>query len=164
MFVALPKRLFVANMVHGNSNTYCRDFAFGALGTNGYQGRTATLAVEHILEWQLLSIFFNEISFSKGAYIDNPVQDEKDLVTICKAMFPYWYKVPQRYRITVAGYGDGTPLSPLEFPKFGYPEKYSHADEFVLLDWDVNAIKKGVGHLTATLFPLLTVQSADVEF
>jgi hypothetical protein len=42
--------------------------------------------------------------------------------------------------------------------------EYSHADEFVLLDNEVNAIKKGVGHLTATLFPLLTVQSADVEF
>ncbi|KAF7510841.1 hypothetical protein GJ744_005941 [Endocarpon pusillum] len=120
-------------LTYGYRNpTQCRDFSFGQIGrpTN-----TEQYATEHILEFQMIQEFFNDLPSTMDCY--NPLKLGEDT---CRCLKNFWYRLKPDQKPTI----NGLTLDPIDhvgavFP--GVDNQWSY--ELVLLDKEVNGLKEG---------------------
>ena len=106
----------------------CDDYDFGLVGI---PTDTSQFATEHILEFQLLKIFFEAKSDNDGFIYKNAAGTEVDL---CAYMKEYWSVKAENE--------EGSPIQLL--PKVFPGKDNAYVDEFVLLDKYVNGMKERV--------------------
>lgn len=122
----------------------CNDFGFGLLPSP--PAATGAYASEHILEFQLIQMFFNDLNTKKKVTLANPkigeVEDdpEKALVDLCHYLKPYFEDLPLEKRLVIGG----VKRRPIDHIGWQFPGTDNFEDELVLLDAGVNLSKKGV--------------------
>ena len=126
-------------MVPGN----CDDYTFGVVATPT-KGNTAGFATEHILEFQMIKQFIQEMNsneFSDDAFVD-PTDNTKR-VSFCRYIKTYYFNSKIKVVATPTN-----PNGPINTPLFwitnAYPGKNQNAAEFVLLEKGVNTAKEGM--------------------
>jgi len=126
---------------YGYTNpTVCNDFGFQQLGqTPDLTNPLNKFATEHILEFQLVSIFLEEFSAQQGQRYPDPAGSNNN-VDLCHYLQPYWYTLPVASYITI----NGVQAKPIQFVASAFPGTNNHENEFVLLDAGVNTAKEGV--------------------
>ncbi|KAL8730716.1 MAG: hypothetical protein Q9166_003908 [cf. Caloplaca sp. 2 TL-2023] len=113
----------------------CNDYGFGVVSTPA-SGQTKRYATEHILEFQLLTIFLDEQS--GGSYPDP--NGGPNRVSFCEYFGAYWDPGASGF-VTV----NGKRRSPLQHVAYMFPGSDSaYNNEFVLLDSGVNRVKEGM--------------------
>jgi chitinase len=115
----------------------CNDFTFGKLSQTPAQ--TARYATEHILEFQLIQIFFDDLVKKKGIVFKDPTGGTKP-VDLCKYLQPYWSSLPSSTYPTIDGVRD----TPIQLLSNAFPSTTQYTGEWVLLDSGVNNAKEGV--------------------
>jgi chitinase len=123
----------------------CNDYGFGLLPSPPQD--ISAYASEHILEFQLIQIFFNKLNEKKGKDYPNPntedVQnDGEEMVDLCHYLQPYFEGLPVDLYPTIGG----VKRRPLEHVTWQFPGTDNFEDELVLLDSGVNLSKMGVSH------------------
>lgn len=99
---------------------------------------SARFATEHILEFQLIKHFFDEMQEKKGAVYDNPKRGGKAKVGLCSYMQGYWNNA--QFSMDSSG-----PRRPMDFVGQVFPGMDNqYVSEFVILDSGINAAKEGV--------------------
>jgi len=123
---------------YSNAKTYgygqpqtCNDYTFGVIPT---PSNTRVYATEHILEYQLLQHFLNDMESTIGQFNDPAGGGGK--VDFCDYIRPYWYE----NQITVNGKTDKA----TQILAYAYPGKTQYTDEWVMLDAQVNKAKEGM--------------------
>lgn len=123
----------------------CNDFEFGKVNTP--QGAaTAKFATEHILEYQLYTIFLDAMKDKFGQnYRKNPLKTGTNSVDMCKYMKPYWQPGGRLWFILDGG---TERKNPLNWVGSVFPGKNNaYESEFVLLPQDINGPKARVCYL-----------------
>lgn len=93
---------------------------------------TDRFATEHILEFQLLTIFLESIN-------------------MCPTLKTYWDPGATNW-VTI----NGVRRSPIQWVAYQYPgSDNTYGGEFVLLDSGVNAAKEGVSTIKHSFFPVI---------
>jgi chitinase len=123
----------------------CNDYSFGLLPSPPQD--ISAYASEHILEFQLIQIFFNELNVKREKDFFNPdsVQAQKPgkgKVVLCHYLRPYFERLPSAQWPTIGGVN----RMPLEHVTWQFPGTDNFEDELVLLDSGVNLSKMGVSH------------------
>jgi chitinase len=127
----------------------CNDYGFGLLPSPPQD--ISAYASEHILEFQLIQIFFNELNVKKKEMFANPKPEETedaedaedaedDLVDLCHYLQPYFETIPKDNWPTIGG----VKRRPLEHVTWQFPGTNNFETELVLLDSGVNLSKMGV--------------------
>lgn len=129
-------------MTYGYTNRQdCNDFGFGQLPAA--QGGTNLYATEHILEVQLVPIFFDEIFSTISCPNPTPGPDFGTPADLCQCMNPLWYELPGNAQPTVNTNGQQISMDPIDFVGSVFPGSDNPwRDEFVLLESDVNSAKE----------------------
>ncbi|KAL9030617.1 MAG: hypothetical protein Q9196_001284 [Gyalolechia fulgens] len=116
----------------------CNDFGFGTVGLPVTGVNSNKFATEHILEFQLLTIFLESLASPAKVY-PNPSGGAK--VNYCTWLKGFWTPTGARGRITL----NGNPRTPLQHVAYMFPGTDSaYNSEFVLLDSGVNTAKEGM--------------------
>lgn len=140
----------------------CNNFDFGIVDTP-HGAETGKYAAEHILEYQLYTIFLDDMKTKFGSnYRKDPLKTETNVVNMCKYMKPYW-QPGGRLWFTLDG---GTERkNPLNWVGSVFPGKNNaYESEFVLLPQDINGPKARVCyHLKPNPYYLLNVMSMANE-
>lgn len=122
----------------------CNDFGFGPLQPAG-QGGTNRYATEHILEFQLVGIFFDEIKNQVQCPDPTPGAALGRIVNLCGCMKPLWYQLNAATRPTMNVNGQQVSMDPVDWVGSVFPGSDNQwANEFVLLENDVNGAKQGM--------------------
>jgi chitinase len=126
--------------------TVCNDFDFGII-TNPVPGvNTDKFASEHILDFQMITQFFNELhaDLGPGLFTDPRPGKTGNGVKFCTWLKPYFSDILAAQQPTC----DGVRRTPLQCVLYQYPGYDSNYNaEFVLLDSGVNTAKEGVSPL-----------------
>jgi len=124
--------------------TDCNDFQFGIVSTPVKGTNSDQYATEHILEFQLISIFLEEAMAALGEiYSDlTPGAIAGSKVDLCKYMKPFW-NIGGTFWFSMDN--SGAIKNPLDWIGSVYPGKdNAWVSEFVLLETGVNTAKEGV--------------------
>lgn len=89
---------------------------------------------EHVLEWQLIALFFRELNNNEATILD-PDPRVNSQLAFCKYVEKYW-----TVDFAIAG---GTPKNPAQHIADQYPTVNTFTDEWVLLEHDINTPAKG---------------------
>lgn len=121
----------------------CNDFSFGLLPSP--PAKTGAYAPEHIFEFQLIQIFFNDLNRKKQNVYPNPnsqwqQKEDSAFVDLCHYLQPYFETLPSNKRPIVGG----VKRRPIDHIGWQFPGTDNFVDELVLLDSGVNLSKKGV--------------------
>lgn len=139
------------------SPNFCKnDFSFGLLPT--MPAKVTPYSTEHILEFQLVYRFLEELSKRRGEVLPNP-EPKGDDVDLCSYMTKYWYELPDK--ITAKGYTD----KPIQILAQAYPSNKVNTNEWVLLWQKVNSKKEGMwgDHVITTDDNLSSQTESDVD-
>jgi hypothetical protein len=113
-----------------------------AWGDATFKGKTGVLyEVEHILEWQTVTKFFeylNEEVFKDDTF-DNPdpTKVSSGKIDFCSYWGATWDESP-----AFALGGAGAKRDPMTHLKWAFPGTQNHIEEFVMLDKNINAPAK----------------------
>lgn len=127
----------------------CNDFTFGIVANKAKGSGSNNVATEHILEFQLLPIFFDEMQQTQGVNFDNPVPkptDPEELkrwkpkVDLCHYMQPYWYGTVSSW-VTMPGF---TAMRATDAAALAYPSRSQFTTEWVILEKGANKAKERV--------------------
>lgn len=110
----------------------CSSFDFGAPLDAPVAG--VQYDSEHVLEWQLIALFFRELDNNEPFVLD-PDPRSKSEMKFCNYVKKYW-------SVDIAVNG-GTPKNPAQHIADQYPTVDTFTDEFVLLEHDINTPSKG---------------------
>lgn len=126
----------------------CNDFGFDLVTVPVKGVNSMDYATEHILEFQLLSIFITKTSTQLGNKFANPSTSSKGTnVNLCGYMKPYWYTPKNVIDI------NGVKRTALQWVSYQFPgSDNAFTSEFVLLDKYVNTAKEGVSLLSLATF------------
>jgi hypothetical protein len=137
--------------------------------TAAFRGVSGTkYEVEHVLEWNVVTSFFEWIDKKKGNTFPNPDPRQVDA-----AGTPMMMKFCPYFKILWEGSGiqpfsikNGPLLGPLAHIAYAYPSAVKYTDEFVLLEDDINAPAKS--EVSQTQTPLFCcaktcIRATDVE-
>ncbi|CAG8971988.1 hypothetical protein HYALB_00003326 [Hymenoscyphus albidus] len=125
----------------------CNDFGFGVITTPATTDRSR-YRTEHVLEAQLLGIFFDDIVSpgSKEVFdCNDPTPDAKAPPgkKLCYCMQPLWYQLPSALYPSVNIGGNVFQGRPIDIVGQAWPGKGNDwKSEFVLLDEGVNGVKE----------------------
>jgi chitinase len=125
----------------------CADFTFGKLAQVPTQ--TKDYATEHILEFQLLKLFFESLGDGNRIY-DDPVGSTSK-VFACQYLKPYWDKLPSRFYIVV----DTMRARALDILTDAFPSTTHDTKEWVLLIKGVNQVKERVSMIDEIFSPIV---------
>ncbi|KAF8457862.1 glycosyl hydrolases family 18-domain-containing protein [Kalaharituber pfeilii] len=131
----------------------CNDFSFGLVPNKLKNQGSVQFATEHVLEFQLVPIFLEDLDTRWGAKLENPVRATATTtlaattttnaaalpksVRLCKYMKPYW----EGSTITIPG--EPVPRAAIHLLGLGFPGMHnSYADEFIILAKGVNTAKE----------------------
>ena len=132
-------------MTFGYTNrANCNDFGFGRLQPAG-QGGTNLYATEHILEVQLIAIFFDSIKNQVQCTDPTPGRTLGRAVNLCGCMKPLWYQLNAATRPSMIVNGQPMSMDPSDWVGSVFPGSDNQwRNEFVLLESDVNGVKQGM--------------------
>jgi chitinase len=132
-FQAVPNAV-----AYGYTNpTQCTDFGFGPIP---YPANTPDYATEHILEFQMVTQFFDWYTTANPKNI-LCFASQTTTLSKCKCLRKFWYQARFGERPIINGIDkDAIDHVGYEFPGTGN----NFLNEFVLLDGEVNNIKEGI--------------------
>ncbi|EFQ97753.1 hypothetical protein MGYG_00794 [Nannizzia gypsea CBS 118893] len=138
------------NIIFALSNpNSCGDFDLGKRSNERYDttyspegnnivSKNQLLETEHVLEGQVIDIFFQNMSMTLPEQYDDPYQKStKDKVDLCKYIAPYWSTKNKNPLPTVKGVTKNGP----QLIANQYPTKSKWQEEFFLLPKGVNGLK-----------------------
>ena len=122
--------------------TRCDDYGFGVITTPS-AADTPSFATEHILEFQLIKIFFTQMDEDDGNIYNDPGEDETGKVRLCDVLTRYWANAKIKFRSDAAI--DMIPINIVGQAFPGHEGTHNpYEGEFVLLDGEVNKAKEGM--------------------
>ena len=147
-------------LTYGYTNRQqCTNFGFGQLpvadgGTNLYN-------TEHVLEFQLLAILFDDTNQRLGSRFPDPTPGATSTTDLCHYMKPYWSLLSQAQRPEIGG----ITMDPLDWVGSVFPGSGNQwASEFILLEAGINTAKGAVSEdLSQTLFVRLMSHHASCQ-
>lgn len=143
MYQALSNIKTYAALVPDN----CNDFTFGIVPNRAKGSGSNSVATEHVLEFQLLPIFFDEMQQKYGVAFDNPVPQPTDptqrwnpKVDLCHYMQPYWYGTLSSW-VTMPGF---PAMRATDAAALAFPSRTQFTAEWVILEKGANRAKERV--------------------
>lgn len=130
--------------------TMCNDFQFDVVANPVKGVNSEDFATEHVLEFQLITQFFDDTATTMGGLYNDPRPDANGAYTgktipWCTYLKPYFYEIANAQRPTC----DQVVRTPLDCITWQFPGSDSlYNAEFVLLDKWVNTAKEGVSLLS----------------
>lgn len=143
----------------------CDNFDFGQYPVSLYTSKYAIikgrdrLESEHVLEAQMVDIFFQHVSSSLGPAFDDPFDPTgQNKVDFCTYIEAYWADGYGNPLPDLTGSGTGMPAA--KWLADQYPTNKNWVEEFLLLPGTINQLKEKVSqskHDACTLFGLTHV-------
>ncbi|KAI0108573.1 glycosyl hydrolases family 18-domain-containing protein [Nemania sp. FL0031] len=128
------------NPTYGFRTTDCGDYDFGApLETDTAESK---YEAEHVLEFQLIKQFFDDLDQNFRDPFDNPDPSKNTPVNFCQLVNLLWNIKPVTIPNLDTASGNGATLTPYNHVAGQFPTKTWHKDEYVRLDSTINSPPK----------------------
>jgi hypothetical protein len=130
--------------------TACDAFAFAGAAREAGGLTRADYQIEHVLEWQVVTKFFEWVQTKKGAErFDNPDPKQKGKLAFC----PYWRATWEGAYSPVFKLkpDDKKELNAIDHLRYAYPGKGNFEEEFVWLQTAVNSPAKAQVRLNSLM-------------